>query len=240
MTSHILLVHGACHTGECWELLEPQLARRGFEVHTLTLSGHRGNPKAPLLVSIKTYGGDVLARADQIGEPCILLGHSMGGFVISEAAERRPDLFSSLIYLTAFVPRFGGRSVITRMAPTTDALNRAGRPRLDGSVAIPAEAAKGVFYNRCAPELQAWAGERLCPQPIRAALSAVRATPAGLGSVRKHYIECTDDNALPIASQRAMQAHMSFDRIETLDSDHSPFLCMPNVLADTVARIAAD
>lgn len=50
--------------------------------------------------------------------------------------------------------------------------------------------------------------------------------------------ECTDDAALPIASQRAMQTHMSFRSVQTLDTDHSPFLSTPAELADLIRKIA--
>lgn len=241
MTQPILLVHGAFHTGECWKVLEPHLAERGFEVHTLTLGGHRGNPRPPGTVSMQTYGEDVTARAEAIGRPCLLVGHSMGGMVISQAAEQRPGLFSAMIYVTAFAPPFG-QSATHELPPISQlmmAAMAAGLEQLpDGTALFPAEASKEVFYNCCTPEAQTFAVLGLSPQPMSGGAAPVRTSEARLGSVPKHYIECTLDQALPIESQRAMQSNMRFQSIQTLDTDHSPFLSMPVELADAIAKVA--
>ena len=60
-----------------------------------------------------------------------------------------------------------------------------------------------------------------------------------LGQVPKHYIECMYDAAIPLESQRAMQSHMAFRSVHTMDSDHSPFLSAPSALAEVVAKIAS-
>jgi pimeloyl-ACP methyl ester carboxylesterase len=236
MARDIILVHGSAHTGECWDLLRPELTRRGFVVHTPTLGGHRGNPRVPLATTMRTYGDDVLAVAQEIGEPSILLGHSMGGFVISEAAERAPRLVSNMVYLTAFVPAFG-RSSMTRVAPASPMLAKSSKFHWNGAITFPGDAAKTLFYNRCAPEIQDYAVRLLSPQPIRAAVSSITVTEAALGSIRKQYIECTDDNALPLSSQRTMQSYLPFERVESIDSDHSPFYSMPETLAQVIDRI---
>jgi pimeloyl-ACP methyl ester carboxylesterase len=239
MSRPILLVHGAFHSGECWSLFEPHLKARGFEVHVLTLGGHRGNPRPAGEVSMQSYGDDVIARAEQIGRPCMLLGHSMGGMVVSTAAERRPELFSSVVYLAAFAPPYGEHS--TMDLPPTSPEMMASPPQMaegGGAVVYSEEAARRVFYNRCTPELQDFAVARLSPQPIGGGMGRIQTSEAGLGSVPKHYIECTDDAALPITSQRTMQSHMSFGSIQTLDADHSPFLSAPAELADAILKIA--
>lgn len=239
MTLPVLLVHGSFHTGACWEALLPHLAERGLAARTVTLSGHRGNPKSSWLVSMATYGTDVIEAAEALGTPCLLLGHSMGGVVISEAAQRRPDLFARMIYLCAFVPKVGRSSSLLTLGPASRALWMGMRPSLfSGVLTIAPKSARHVFYNRCEPNAQDRAIGLLSPQPMRACTSSVRATATGLGSVPKHYIECLDDNALPLSSQRAMQAHMPFENVRSLDSDHSPFICKPAQLAELIEQIA--
>ncbi len=238
MTIAILLVHGSFHTGECWEKLIPQLGLRGHSASAVTLSGHRGNPKWPWLVSMETYGSDVIAAAEALGRKCILVGHSMGGMVISEAVERRPDLFESMIYISAFVPRFGKCSLL-KLEPVSPALRQGTKLSiLNGTAMISPDIARQVFCNQCDPAVRERAVALLCPQPMRASMGAVMSSETGLGSVRKHYIECLDDEALPLKSQRAMQLHMSFESVVSINSDHSPFLCKPAALAELIAQIA--
>jgi pimeloyl-ACP methyl ester carboxylesterase len=235
---NILLVHGSFHTGECWELLIPALARRGFVAHAPTLRGQRGSPRNTLLVSMKSYARDVLEVAEQIEAPLILLGHSLGGFVISEAAERRPELFSMLIYLTAAVPKLGKCSLRDSMPPDH---RRRDSPtlKLRPTITFPPEIARGFFYNRCTEEVQQRAIKLLSPQPLRPLLGTLWTTKERLCSVKKHFIECAHDNVMPLEGQRAMQKHLRFESVQTLDTDHSPFFSNAEALADAVERISA-
>ena len=192
---------------------------------------------------MQTYGQDVVDFAARLAAPPILVGHSMGGLVISQAAENRPDLFPALIYLAAFVPPPGQASG-RDLPPISDKMMAAFANGLqlnpDGTCTFPGDAARDVFYNRCSVEIQDYAVARLSPQPAAAGASAVDTTPQGLGSVRKHYIECLRDQALPLESQRAMQKNAEFRSIHALDSDHSPFLSMPAELASLIAEIAEE
>jgi pimeloyl-ACP methyl ester carboxylesterase len=239
MSPPLLLVHGAFHTGECWNALQSHLREHGQRARALTLSGHSGNSMNPWLVSMATYGTDVIAAAEALGEPCIVLGHSMAGMVISEATERRPDLFVGLIYLSAMVPRFG-RSSMKTLPPVSSGMRSAATfSLLKGTATISPELARRHFYNRCTGQVQDAACELLCPQPLRASMGTIQTSAERLGTVTKHYIECIYDETLPLESQRAMQRNMPFQTVQSIDSDHSPFLCMPAVLADVIERITS-
>lgn len=243
MVQSILLVHGSFHNAECWDHLAPHLEECGLEVHAITLGGHRGNPRPAAEVNMQTYGQDVIDCAMRLSAPPLLIGHSMGGLVISQAAERQPDLFSAMIYLAAFVPTPGRVSAMD-LAPISEGMMvaLAGELRTNPSevVSFPKDAARDVFYNGCSPNLQDEALARLSPQPLAASVDSVETSRARLGSVRKHYIECLRDQALPLTSQRTMQANADFDSIRALDSDHSPFFSMPGELADAIAKIALE
>lgn len=232
---NIILIHGAFHTGECWYRLVPVLEQRGFRVATPTLPGHRGNPRHPLLATLKGYANEVIHSAEQFQEPVTLLGHSLAGFAISVAAERRPELFSDLIYLTATIPK-PGRSTLKDATPVGP--HNAPRMKVRTTAKFPAGSAADFFYNTCAPDVQAKAASLLTPQPIRPMLGVVKTTPQGLGSVRKHYIECLQDRVNSIEAQHLKQKNMTFESVQTLDTDHSPFLSDPQALADAIARIA--
>jgi len=237
----IILVHGSFHTSECWKMFVPELVRQGFVVHNLTLGGHRGTERKPSEASLQSYGDDVIAVAEKIGRPAMLMGHSLGGLAISEAAERRSDLFPALIYLTAMVPRFGKIST-TDLAPVSQAMQDAAVAGLekmqDGAVPFPTEVARDIFYNECTSRIQDYALSCLSYQPLDAMMGSVETSIAKLGKVPKFYIECTRDNAMPIENQRALIENMPFEAVYSLNSDHSPFLSMPSELAEVVKDIA--
>lgn len=234
MARDIILIHGAFHTGECWYLLTPLLEREGYIVHTPTLRGQNNNPRHPLLVGLKSYTDDIINIAKSLPSPSILLGHSLAGFAISAAAERRPDLFSMLIYLTAAIPK-PGRSTLRDATPSGPSQAPKMKPGL--SVTFPQDHADNFMYHLCPPEVQTRAKQLLSSQPLRPMLGTVKSTQTGLGTVKKHFIECLHDRVMPIDEQRKKQSNQKFESIQTLDTDHSPFLSDPHALAGAIKRI---
>jgi len=111
---------------------------------------------------------------------------------------------------------------------------KATTPSVKGSASVGPQEAKAIFYNTSEAAAQDEAVALLCAQPIRPSFSSVGWTDERLGSVPKHYIECTEDQAVFINDQRALQSHMRFSRIETLTCDHSPFWSMPERLAGVI------
>lgn len=240
MSKNILLVHGAFHDERCWRKLILPLVDKGFRVHTLTLRGHGASGFNPYRVSMSSYAQDVCDKLQAIGEPGIVVGHSMGGVVISAAAERRPELFKAMVYLAAMVPQKKSSLIALHKQFPNDVLAKATRPSIRGSAAVDRSLSKAIFYGNCGAQEQDEAVALLCAQPIRPSFSPVRWTDARLGSVPKFYIECTLDQALFIEDQRAMQSHMKFEGVKTLNSDHSPFWMMPENLADVISNMTVE
>lgn len=88
----ILFIHGAFAGAWCWaERFLPWFAERGYEAHAISLRGHGGSAGREVLdgFSIADYADDVATAADLLGRPPILVGHSMGGFVVQKYLERR-------------------------------------------------------------------------------------------------------------------------------------------------------
>jgi non-heme chloroperoxidase len=89
----LLFVHGAFTSAWCWEeRYLPFFAAAGFEAHAVSLSGHgssRGREHLDSL-SIADYVNDVREVADAMDTPPILIGHSMGGFVVQKYLEQTP------------------------------------------------------------------------------------------------------------------------------------------------------
>ena len=103
----IVLIHGAAHGAWCWEEVVPLLRARGFEVTAPDLPGLGADTTPPKDVTMESYIQRIVEAVGDIGPPVLLVGHSMGGLPISEAAERIPSRISKLIYLTAVLPQSG-------------------------------------------------------------------------------------------------------------------------------------
>ncbi|MBA3033910.1 MAG: alpha/beta hydrolase [Gammaproteobacteria bacterium] len=86
----LLFLHGAYTAAWCWqEHFLPFFAAAGFECHALSLSGHGGSRRRDHLdsYSIDDYVNDVAEAIATLAEPPILIGHSMGGFVVQKYLE---------------------------------------------------------------------------------------------------------------------------------------------------------
>ena len=96
-----MLIHGACHGGWCWEKVVRLLREKGNEVIAPDLPGH-GSDKTPVQeVTLANCVNKVCSILDAQSKPVILVGHSMGGIVISQVAEERPEKSRLLVYLSA-------------------------------------------------------------------------------------------------------------------------------------------
>ena len=235
-----LMVHGGWHGGWAFDQLRAPLEARGHRMVAPTLPGMGGDAAAIRALSLRGWGSFIVEQARAIGEPVILCGHSRGGIVISEAAEQAPAAFAALVYITAFlVPSGKSLTDVTDAFPPDESFEVGLSLSARGAAyALAASVAADAFYTCCSPADQAMALARLVPEPVVPLSTPLALTEERFGRVPRHYIECTLDRAVPLATQRAMQAALPCTSMTTLVSDHSPFLSMPGALAEALHNIA--
>jgi pimeloyl-ACP methyl ester carboxylesterase len=172
---------------------------------------------------------DVMRTA---AEPVILVGHSMGGFVISAAAEKQPETVAKLVYVAAFLladgqtfgdaaSRDAGSTVSSGLVPSADG----------ASLTVASNRLKDIFYGDCADADVALAELALGPESGAALGAQMHVTAQRWGRIPRVYVECTRDRAVSIASQRAMVERLPCERVITMETDHSPFFSAPEPLA---------
>lgn len=96
----LLFVHGAFAGGWMWtETFMPFLAQAGYPCHALSLRGHGGSDGREHINwhSVADYVDDLKAVVDWLGETPVLVGHSMGGFIVQKYLEHRPARAAALI-----------------------------------------------------------------------------------------------------------------------------------------------
>lgn len=229
--STYLLIHGAWHGAWCWEKIVPLLESAGHRVITIDLPGH-GKDQTPISeVSLVVYTDRVVAAIDKLDQEVILVGHSMGGIVVSQAAEYRPNRIKSLVYLTAFLLQNGQNMLVIPPNPNM-LVSKDGR-----TINVPADKAKQTFYNNCLDEDAAGAVSRLQVQATSPFVTPLSLTQNQFGQVPRYYIEGLRDNAIPIDRQRQMQAASPCKEVFTLDTDHSPFYSTPDQLCNILLNI---
>lgn len=235
-----LLIHGAWHGGWCFDRLRAALAGKGHVAAAPTLPGMGGTADELAAVTLEGWADFVIAQARTLAPPVVLVGHSRAGIVISTAAEREPGAFAGLVYLAAFLLPSGvtmieARDGMPRNGAFETGLSRAAR---GAALALSREAAIAAFYQDCPAEDQLAAAARIVPEPVQPLNTPLALSEAGFGSLPRHYVECTLDEAIPIAQQRMMHARLPCASVTTLESGHSPFLGMPDELAVVLHTIA--
>jgi pimeloyl-ACP methyl ester carboxylesterase len=238
----MVLVHGAFGRAAGWDRVAPGLRAAGHEVEAIDLPG-AGDDTTPVAeVTLDRYAERVCeALAD--GPPAVLVGHSMGGMVITQAAARCPERIDRLVYVAAFLPADGESLIdLTQRPEAADDAVQAGLV-VDGDppvATMPPEAARVGLMNCCDDEQAAWAQSLRGRQPV-----APFTHPASLNSsatfanLPRAYVMCLQDRAIKPALQRLMLERAGCDPVIEIDTDHSVWASRPEELTAALNRLAA-
>ncbi len=234
--ARFLLVHGSCHGAWCWRDVIPALEALGHEARAIDLPSHGGDQTPIAKVTLPLYGRTIL---DALDEPAILVGHSMGGYPITQAAAMDDAKVQRLVYLTAYMPMEGlGLGDMRKMAdeqPLVEAI----RPSADRlSFTFDPAQVERLFYHDCPPGTYDYAMTHLTPQAVKPQVTPVEDL-ARAEALPRDYIHCTEDRAIPPAFQREISARLPDARRHDLPASHSPFFAMPEQLAQLLSEIAA-
>lgn len=234
-----VLVHGSWHAAWCWHKIVSRLEAQGHTVFVPDLPAHGRRWGAYKDVGLEHYVEAVCADIDCANEPVVLVAHSRGGIVASQTAEARSGRIAALVYLAAFLLPNGAR-VLEYGRNDTDSLigkNLDVNPEL-GFDMLRAEAFREALYHDCDEEDIALAHLLLTPEPLRPTMTPLKLTPEKFGSVRRFYIELSQDRAVSASLQRRMYAAMPCERVMTIDSSHSAYFSQPDELTARILSVA--
>jgi pimeloyl-ACP methyl ester carboxylesterase len=237
-----VLIHGAWHGGWSFELIKPMLEAEGHIVIAPDLPGMGGTDDELAAATLANWADFVAELCRSAQQPVILCGHSRGGLVLSETAERIPTEIAALVYICAMMLPSGMSREQWRDRAEPNADFRAIiLPHPSGiATVIDRSHAAPVFAQLSPPGLVEKAFDRLMAEPDQPRLTEMNLSVARYGSVPRHYIECLHDRTIPISDQRMMQDLQPCASVTALDADHSPFLSRPRELADVLLKIAAE
>ncbi|KEK24097.1 alpha/beta fold hydrolase [Bacillus gaemokensis] len=219
--STYVLVHGAWQGEWAWELVKPELESFGHKVVTLDLPGSGKDMTPPQDITLDLYVDKVVDVINQQNEKVILVGHSMGGIVITQTAEYVPDKIDKLVYLCAFLPQ-NGESLGGKSAGEKGPQFSLNENNMTAEL-VP-ELIEQTFLNATKDDaIKQIAFKRMRPQPLDPFQQELKISEAKFGSVNRIYIETTLDQAIPIDFQRKMNTETPCNKIITMEADHSPF-----------------
>jgi pimeloyl-ACP methyl ester carboxylesterase len=240
--AEFLLIHGAWHGAWCWDELIPHLQLHGHTAHAIDLPGLGGDSTPLSEITLDAYAQRVVDHVRSFNNKVWLVGHSMGGIVITQAGERVADRLNGLIYVTALAP-LNGQSGFDLVAMDKES-NLSSAVHIDpdtNTASLPSDSLHRYFYN-CCSDVQIARAKRLLSQrqALNPSMTPVTLTEQNFGRVPRYYVECLQDHALSISTQRRMYQAAGISRVATLDTDHSPFLSCPKDLAAALHGFTAD
>lgn len=235
VADRIVLVHGAGHGAWCWDLIVPILTSHGYDIQTLDLPGLGDDLTPPSKVHLADYVGRIVEVLRSREAPALLLGHSMGGVPVSQAAENAREVVAKIVYLSAVALKDGESMASLSLLDLPQSASQALRPSsIEGALEFDPALVQDIFYNRCTPELVLRAKARLRPQAAAPISEPVSLSDDRYGQIPKSYIVCTDDHAFPASAQHWLCDRSGIERKRSIDSDHSPFFSAPDALAKIV------
>jgi pimeloyl-ACP methyl ester carboxylesterase len=239
--ARIVLVHGAFGRAANWDRVAPGLRAAGHDVEAIDLPGQGDDPTAVAEVTLDKYAGRV-CEALASGPAAVLVGHSMGGVVITQAAARCPEAIDRLVYVAAFLPADGESLIDLTQRPEAagDAVQAGLVVDGDPPVAtMPPEAAREGLMHCCDDEAAAWAQSLRGSQPVAPFTHPVRIEPnETFENLPRAYVMCLQDRAIKPALQRLMLERAGCDPVLEIDTDHSVWASRPDELVAALDRLA--
>jgi len=221
---NVVLVHGGFVDGSGWQGVYDALSRDGFRVSVVQ------NPTLSL-------EGDVEATQQIIDAqdgPVVLVGHSYGGVVITEAGTH-PNV-AALVYIAAFAPD-KAESVTTLIAdPPPGAPVPPILPPQNGFLFLDREKFHASFAADLPARLAAFMADSQVPWGVGALNGAV--TEPAWRSKPSWYLVATEDRMIPPPAQRSM-AERAGATVSEVAASHSVYLSQPEAVATLIAQAAA-
>ena len=220
---NIVLVHGGFVDGSGWRGVYDALTADGYNVSVVQ------NQTLSLESDVETTH-QVL---DQQDGPAILVGHSYGGAVISEAG--RHERVAGLVYISAFAPD-SGESVNSLIAgfPTDGPLPPI-LPPVDGFLLLDREKFAGSFAADLPAEDAAFMADSQVPWGVEALNGTI--TEAAWRVKPSWYLVAADDHMIPPPAQRTMSARTGATVVEAAGS-HSIYVSQPRATAELIEQAA--
>jgi pimeloyl-ACP methyl ester carboxylesterase len=243
VAKNYVLVHGAWQAPYVWDEVKTKLINEGNNVTVVELPGHGSDNTVPSTLTLNTYRDKVLDAMSKINGKVILVGHSLGGMIISAVAEQNPSKIEKLVYLAAYLPS-SGQSLLA--LASTDAGSALGdsvnkvpilTQNANGTLDVLHDQIVNVFIQDGSAQVQNLVLQNYRPEPAIPFTNPVTLTAANFGSVEKVYIKTLQDRVVSPNLQNKMIATAGVKTVYQLNTSHSAFLAKPDSVAILLTKI---
>lgn len=222
-TKNIVLVHGGFVDGSGWQGVYDILKKDGYNVSIVQ------NPTTSLADDVAVTKRTI---AQQDG-PVVLVGHSYGGVVVSEAGT--DEKVKAVVYIAAFAPD-KGESVSSLIAnPPAGAPVPPILPPVDGFLFLDKAKFADSFAADVDAETASFMADSQVPWGLEALTGAV--TDPAWKSKPSYYLVAADDRMIPPPAQRMMAERAGSTVVETAGS-HAVYVSKPEAVAALIEQAA--
>jgi pimeloyl-ACP methyl ester carboxylesterase len=236
----VVLVHGAWQGAFAWAPVVSNLHRQGYPVVTVELPAH-GDDQTPVAgLTLLSYRDKVLAAINaQPAAQVILVGHSLGGAVISTVAEAAPTKIAKLVYVAGFLPTNQQSVFDLAQQDAQSLLGPALSFSADGLLAKVAPAqVVNIFCQDGSAAAQQQIQAKYRDEPAAPLAEKLTLSPDKYGRVPKYYVRTLQDHAISPSLQDLMLQVTPVQKEYRLTSSHTPQLSMPDELTTILTGIA--
>nr|XP_009782139.1 PREDICTED: putative methylesterase 11, chloroplastic [Nicotiana sylvestris] len=250
-TNHFVLVHGGGFGAWCWYKTIALLEEAGFKVTAVDLTGsgiHSFDTNS--ITSLSQYAKPLTDFLETLadGKKVILVGHDFGGACISFAMELYPSKVSKAIFVAATM-LISGQSALDIFSDKTNSndlmrqsqvfIYANGNDKPPTAIDLDKSLLRDLLFNHSPAKDVALASVSMRPIPFSPVLEKLPLSNIKYGSIRRFYVETTEDNAIPIALQQSMINQNPPERVFQLKgADHSPFFSKPQALHKILVEIS--
>ena len=221
----VVLVHGGFVDGSGWQKVHTQLTKDGYNVTVVQ------NPTLSLEDDVAVTRRAIAAAAGKV----ILVGHSYGGVVITEAGNDAK--VAGLVYIAAFAPD-SGESVSALIAnPPPGAPVPPILPPQDGFLFLDKTKFAASFAADVDPSTAQFMADSQVPWGVSALDGKV--TQASWKSKPSYYLIAKDDHMIPPPAQQAMSKRIGAKVVE-VNGSHSVYISQPNAVVKLIEQAAKD
>lgn len=220
----VVLVHGAFADGSGWKGVYTALTKDGYSVSIVQ------NPASALSADVAATRRVLAAQ----NGPAILVGHSYGGTMITEAGND-PNV-AGLVYVAAFAPDEGESVSSLIKDPPPGAPAPPILPPQDGHLFLDRAKFREAFAADVPPDIAAFMADSQVPWGLEALAGAI--TKPAWKAKPSWYLVSTEDRMIPPDAQRGMAKRAGSTVVE-IKGSHAIYVSQPQAVAAIIAKAAA-
>jgi len=236
-----LLVHGAWGNAKEFDEVVTLLSANGNKVTAIDLPGHGESNESIADVTMDAYVQRVIETINDIDEKVILIGHSLGGAIISQVAEAIPENIDRLIYVAGMLPKTGdtplelmqgdeGGELFAKIIFSDD----------QSYTTLTSDLVRNILLHDVTDKVRL---ERLIPeflmeQSTQPFMASAQLSEEKFGSVEKYYIRASLDKVLSPSLQEKMLSNWDVEKVYTLESGHFPLTSMADRLVEVINKVS--